>query len=150
MILSQSLQIIPIRDWSIWKTSDNVISLKPVAITIMGNKIWAVDMIINGVMRPMINAYVFGEFEKAAQLLYQLNAFLLGYGEGVDNLPPPKHITSDIIDRTRPATSYKNWYEKYSEAVLKKMGKYIRSVLDSLPKQFYINEEPVEETGINA
>lgn len=110
----------------------------------MGNKIWAVDMIINGVMRPMVNAYVFGEFEKAANLLYQLNAFLLGYGEGVE-LPQPIHISKDIIDRSRPSSSYKIYYEKYSEAVFKKMGKYIRTVLDSLPKQYYIEEPQTEE-----
>ena len=45
----------------------------------MGSKLWAVDMILIGVIRPMINAYVFGQYEKACQLLISLNSFLKGY-----------------------------------------------------------------------
>lgn len=111
----------------------------------MGNRIFAVDIILSGVMRPMINSYCFGDYKKAAKLLFQLNCFLVGYGEGVGNLPDPISITQDVISRATPDRDYERYYEKYSEAVLKKMGKYIRSVLDSLPKQFHVLDEETQE-----
>src|SRR5437867_3648876 len=105
----------------------------------MGNRIPAVDMLINDIIRPMLNAYAFGQYEQACNLLVQLNSFFLGFGEGVD-LPIPRSICDDILSRSTPTRDYKIYYNKYSQAVFKKLGKYIREVLDSLPKQYYVPE----------
>ena len=109
----------------------------------MGNRIPSVDMLLGHVFRPMMNAYVMGHYEQAAKLLYTLNSFLLGFGEGVE-LPKPISITNGIVDRATSHRDYEVYFNKYSEAVIKKMGKYIRSVLDSLPKQFYIMDSSNE------
>jgi hypothetical protein len=101
-------------------------------------------MLLNDFLHPMMNAYLYGQYQKASNLLFQLNAFLLGYGEGLGDLPKPMSITNDIVSRSFPNRDYQTYYDKYAEVVFKKMGKYIRSVLDSLPKQFYIPEEARE------
>lgn len=114
----------------------------------MGNRIPSVDMILSSVFHPMMNAYIMGQYQQAANLLYALNSFLVGFGEGIENLPKPIAITDDIISRAQPSEDYKRYYNKYSNLVVKKMGKYIRSVLDSLPKQFYIADYGATEQEV--
>lgn len=103
----------------------------------MGNRIPSLDMLLGNFIHPIMNAYLYGQFEKAARLLWLLNNFLLGFGEGLDDIPRPMSISNDIISRSFPIRDYKNWFDKYSQEIFKKMGKYNREVLDSLPKQFF-------------
>jgi hypothetical protein len=106
----------------------------------MGSKIWAVDMILNDLFRPMTNAYQFKDYETATNFMLQLNQFLVGYGEGIDDLPQPDNIITGIRDKRQPESYYKMYYERYSQPVLKCMGMYIRRVLDQVASQ---NEFPM-------
>lgn len=110
----------------------------------MGSKIWAVDIILQSLFHPMLNAYTFDQYEKAAKLLFLLNSFLVGYGEGVD-LPPVKAIMLGIKDRGTPDGDYKRYFNKYAPIVLKSMGMYIKSVLDALKNQIYIPKGEYKE-----
>jgi hypothetical protein len=111
----------------------------------MGTKLWAVDIILNNLMRPMINAYIFGNYQIACGLLYQLNAFLVGYGQGTD-LPTPKSIQLGIMDRTFPGRDYQRYYNMHSPTVLKGMGMYIASVLKTIEtKKFMPVDTDTEE-----
>lgn len=103
----------------------------------MGNRIPSLDMLLGNFIHPIMNAYIYGQFEKAARLLYLLNQFLLGFGEGLSDIPKPMSISSDIVSRSFPVRDYKNYFDKYADVIFKKMGKYNREVLDSLPKQFF-------------
>lgn len=107
----------------------------------MGNRIPSLDMLLGNFIHPIMNCYTYGQYEKACRLIWLLNAFLLGFGEGIENLPMPRSITNDIVTRSFPDRDYANYFNKYAEAIFKKMGKYNRAVLDSLPKQFYLPEE---------
>jgi hypothetical protein len=80
----------------------------------------------------MTNAYQFNNFETAANLLHQLNNFLLGFGTGIDDLPSFNTITFDVKDRSNPYLYYKRYYEKYAPLVLKCVGIYQRQVLDKI------------------
>lgn len=97
----------------------------------------------------MINAYVFGQYEKACQLLIALNSFLKGYGQGVSDLPTaiPTNLPNDIYSRYKPDTTYRNFYDKWSNLVLDKMGQYIKEVLASLPNQVFIEKESIEDVN---
>lgn len=101
----------------------------------MGSKIWAVDMILNDMFRPMTNAYQFKDYETATNFMLQLNQFLVGYGEGIEDLPEPNNIITGIRDKRNPELYYKFFYETYSKPVLKGMGMYIRKVLDQVASQ---------------
>lgn len=92
----------------------------------------------------MLNAYTFDQYEKAAKLLYLLNSFLVGYGEGVD-LPEVKSILLTIKDRGSPDADFKRYFNKYAPIVLKSMGMYIKSVLDALKNQIYIPKGEYKE-----
>lgn len=98
----------------------------------MGSMLWAVDMLMNDMIQPMFKAYSYNQYDKAANLLRQLNSFLCGYGEGIDDLPAFEHISVDIYDRTNPQAYYQNYYETYSNDVLKHMGQYIKKVLEAI------------------
>jgi len=101
----------------------------------MGSFLWNLEYLIQMIAKPMINAYVFGQFRMAAFLLFQLNSLLIGFGEGVDKLPIPRHLTKDVMDRATPSIDYQAYYEKYSNVVIIKMGKYCRSILDMIRTQ---------------
>ncbi len=98
----------------------------------MGSMLWAVDMLMNDMIQPMFKAYTYNQYDKAANLLQQLNSFLNGYGEGIEDLPKFELVCTDIHDRTNPQGYYQNYYETYSQDVLKCMGIYIRKVLDQI------------------
>lgn len=112
----------------------------------MGNRIPSLDMLLGNFIHPIMTCYSYGQFEKACRLLWLLNAFLLGFGEGVSDLPKPMSITTDIISRSTPARDYENYFNKYADIIFKKMGKYNRAVLDSLPKQFFRPDGETVET----
>lgn len=113
----------------------------------MGNRIPSLDMLLGNFIHPIMNCYSYGQYEKAARLLWLLDNFLLGFGEGVSDMPQPLSITNDIISRSFPDRDYANYFNKYAPTIFKKMGKYNRAVLDSLPKQFFIPEEAKEITA---
>jgi hypothetical protein len=99
----------------------------------MGSMLWAVDMLMNDMIQPMFKAYSYNQYDKAAHLLKQLNSFLCGYGEGIDDLPAfADNVIVDIHDRINPQAYYQNYYETYSQDVLKHMGQYIKKVLESI------------------
>ena len=100
----------------------------------MGSLLWGVDMLLNDLVRPMLNAYQFKDYETAANLVRQLNDFLVGYGEGIDDLPPFDNVFIDIHDRVNPQIYYKDYYEEYSGLVLKSMGHTIKTVLNDIRK----------------
>ncbi len=102
----------------------------------MGSMLWAVDMLMNDMIQPMFKAYSYNQYDKACNLLRQLNSFLQGYGEGIDDLPEfEDNVIVDIRDRTNPQAYFQNYYETYSKDVLKCMGMYIKRVLESI-KQY--------------
>jgi hypothetical protein len=101
----------------------------------MGSMLWAVDQLLNNMIRPMFNAYQFKDYESAANILQQLNEFLVGYGEGIDDLPKFDNVAVDVRDRMSPQLYYKQYYEMYSRDVLKQMGIYVRKVLDKVKLQ---------------
>lgn len=111
-------------------------------IKYMGSYLWNLEYLIQMFAKPMITAYVFGQYRMAAFLLFQLNSLLMGFGEGVDQLPIPRHISKGVMDRAIPSVDYQAYYEKYSNVVVLKMGKYCRSILDVVRSQ---NAEPQEQ-----
>ena len=95
----------------------------------MGTKLWSGDMIVNDMIRPMFNAYQFKDYETACNLLFQFNNFLLGFGNGITDLPQAEYHPTTTRERRMPDNYYKNYYERYSPLLMKKVGKYIQDVL---------------------
>ena len=98
----------------------------------MGSMLWAVDMLLNDMIRPMFNAYQFKDYETAANLLQQLNKFLIGFGSGVSDLPVFNRMGVDVHDRLIPQNYFKKYYETYSQDVLVCMGKYVKDTLSQI------------------
>ncbi len=112
----------------------------------MGSMLWAVDMLMNDMIQPMFRAYTYNQYDKAANLLRQLNSFLCGYGEGITNLPAfEDNVIVDIQDRVNPQAYYQHYYETYSNDVLKHMGQYIKKVLESIKLSNQFGVLPVSQ-----
>ena len=101
-------------------------------ITLMGNRIWAVDMILNDMMKPMFQAYAFNQYKVCAQLLWQLNCFLKGYGTGVDGMGAPDLEDDSAITLASQDGYFQNYYELYCPLTMVAMGKFIKDVLESV------------------
>lgn len=98
-------------------------------------------MLMNDYLRPMSNAYDFGKYDKAAVLLYKLNAFLIGFGKiGLTDLPdPPKNEVTNsdhLRNRSNAGLSYisrcKIYFEKYSPLIDKAVGRYQYEMLQAV------------------
>lgn len=84
----------------------------------------------------MKKALGFKDFETAANLVYEFNDFMLGFGSGIKDLPKPINPdTSDIMERRNPLSYYQTYYYKYAPLVSRQLGKYQREILN------YIKDE---------
>lgn len=95
----------------------------------MGNRIFAVDMIINDFLRPMNQAYGFHDYRTACQLCYNLNQFLLPFGAGIKDLPDPTPPNEDMNGELKTDLWFEDWFEEYSDKVMLMMGVGIRKEL---------------------
>lgn len=84
----------------------------------------------------MSKAYQFHDYNSAAQMLYQLNGLIIGFGAGISDLPFPNNPDrSDINDRRSPEGYYKMYYEQYCPLLMKSIGKYLREILDAIKNE---------------
>lgn len=108
----------------------------------MGSKLFAADMILNDMIKPMNNAYQFKDYPTACGFLDALEKFLKGYGEGISDMPPKPEVfdnnSSDILSRTTRGNDYnarcKRYFEKYYPIVMQRVGLYIKAVLDAIER----------------
>ena len=101
----------------------------------MGNRLFQSDMIINDFLRPYTNAYGFQQYATAAQLLYQLNSFLIMFDAGVDNLEFPQLPDESPTTVINANLYYQTYCEVNGPMVIGSVGKYLKQTLD------YIVEE---------
>ncbi len=102
----------------------------------MGAKLLSTDMIVSIYLAPMSKAYQFHDYDSAANMLYDFNGFLLGFGSGITNLPAPTNPDrSDVNDRRNPIGYYKSYYERYKPLLSKALGKYQREVLEFIKEE---------------
>lgn len=95
----------------------------------MGNRIFAVDMIINDFLRPMNQAYQFHDYRVACQLLFNLNAFLRPFSAGIKNLPDPTPPRDTLRDELKADERLRQYFEMYSDRVLLALGRGIKQEL---------------------
>lgn len=102
----------------------------------VGSKLLSTDMIVSIYLAPMSKAYQFHDYDTAANMLYDFNGFLVGFGSGISDLPAPTNpAATDIAERRNPIGYFKSYYERYKPLLSKALGKYQREVLE------YIKEE---------
>ena len=101
----------------------------------MGSKLWAVDIILNDIIRPMIQAYTMHQYSTASNLIYQLNSFFIGYGVGILDMKEPVIKDSTFQGIITQDDFYRTYYEFYSPIVMKSMGKYISDVIRKLDEE---------------
>ena len=98
----------------------------------MGSVVWSADTLIVSYLQPSIFAYNTGKYVEAATLIDSLNNFFLGFGVGIDDLPPPQ-TNKTVLNKEFQANSYSRlWFDKYFPLVSKSMGKYLRETLDTI------------------
>lgn len=102
----------------------------------VGAKLLSTDMIVSIYLSPMIKAYQFHDYESAANICYDFNNFLKGFGSGIKDLPAPINPDkTDVMDRRNPAGYYKIYYERYKPLLSKALGKYQREVLEFIKEE---------------
>lgn len=101
----------------------------------MGNRLFSSDMIINDYMKSYTNAFGFQQYGTAAQLLYQLNAFLIMFDAGVEDLMPPQLPDETATTVINANTFFQTYCEVNGPLVIGSVGKYLKETLD------YIVEE---------
>lgn len=102
----------------------------------MGSKLLSTDMIVSIYMAPMMKAYQYHDYISAANILFSFNRFFIGFGHGIDDLPPPIiPDQTDVMDRRNPVYYYKQYFEEYSPLLSQALGEYQQEVLQ------YIKEE---------
>lgn len=93
-------------------------------------------MIVSIYLMPMKKAAGFKDFVSAANLVYDFNDFMIGFGSGIIDLPKPINPDmSDVMERRNPMAYYEQYYYKYAPLVSRNLGKYQRDILN------YIKEE---------
>lgn len=98
----------------------------------MGSVVWSADTLIVSYIQPATFAYSNGKYVEAAVLIDSLNNFFLGFGVGIEDLPPPQSNNS-VLNKEFQANQYSRlWYEKYYPLVSKAMGIYLRETLDTI------------------
>jgi len=104
----------------------------------MGNDILSTDMLVGGIVRSVYNCYQFKDYEEGCWMMYDLNGFLLGFGEiGITDLPTPKRFVGELRDRTRPENDYLEYRRMYSNKIMKALGIYNRTMIDSIKHKQY-------------
>lgn len=106
----------------------------------MGNDIPATDMLLSGLVRSTYNCYQFKDYIEGNAMLYDLNSFLLGFGVGIENLDPPTHLTTGIQDRLHPEQYNRTYRLRYAPLVMKALGMYIRTTIDSIKNKTYMRQ----------
>lgn len=107
----------------------------------MGSLVWSADMMIQDYMQTMLRAEQFGKWETAAQCLFNLSKFLIGYGQGLDIPAPPKisfQDANDIRHRINTGSKYmtecQKYYRRYSPDIMERIGLYISDIMTKLTK----------------
>jgi hypothetical protein len=95
----------------------------------MGNRIPAVDMIVNDFIRPINQAYAFHDYRTASQLTFVLNSFLRSMGFGIKDLPDPTPPKEDFEGELKTDAFFQEWFEEYYDKVMKMFGYAIKREL---------------------
>ncbi len=98
----------------------------------MGSYLLSTDMLVNDYIKPMNNSYSFGQYETAANLLWQLFCFFDGFGLKIIDMPKPRPEGNDIRSRVSRDGSYKIYFEDHAADATKLLGVYQRTVLDKI------------------
>lgn len=106
----------------------------------MGSLLPALDILLNNLLRPTMQAYSFRNYEYAARSLYNLNMFLNGYGVG-QVLEEPHALPMNTHQRASPGADYRTYYDRNFPTVIKSVGMYIRQVLASMKNQHFIPKQ---------
>ena len=111
----------------------------------MGSKLLSTDMLLSEYILPMRKAASFHDYVTAASCLFELNSFLVGFGEtGLTDIPePPKvklepdrnHMRLRVnASQTMASESYR-YYTKYSPLIAKALGRYQDVLLKAIASQ---------------
>lgn len=98
----------------------------------MGSMLFSTDMLLQDFIQPAQKAYGFNQYEKACIHILQLNDFLVGFGQGISDIPAFENVASDIHDRMNPEGYFKSFYEKYSRLLMKALGLYQKELLRNI------------------
>jgi hypothetical protein len=98
----------------------------------MGSMLFSTDMLLQDFIQPAQKAYGFNQYDKACIHILQLNDFLIGFGQGIKDMPEFENISSDVHDRMNPELYYKHYYEKYSRKLMQALGLYQKKLLVSI------------------
>jgi len=98
----------------------------------MGSMLFSTDMLLQDFIQPAQKAYGFNQYDKACIHILQLNDFLIGFGQGIKDIPDFEDVATDIHDRLNPEVYYKNYYEKYSRLLMKALGLYQKTLLTNI------------------
>ncbi len=94
-------------------------------------------------LQTMLRAEQYKDWESAAQCLFKLSRFLLGYGQGLKIPPPPQcadsfsgnHIRARMTLVNQRSFDTRNYYQKYSPDIMERIGMYISDIMAKLQKQ---------------
>lgn len=96
---------------------------------IMGAMLFSTDMLLQDFIQPAQKAYGYNQYDKACVHLLQLNDFLIGFGQGIKDIPEFDNLVVDVHDRIDPQMYYKQYYEKYSRKLMQVLGLYQKELL---------------------
>jgi len=89
-------------------------------------------MILNDYLRQYLEVQKFHDYYTGAKVLYDLNAFFIGFNCHVKDMIEPKYNDATAQGIQSGGDFFKTYCEHYSPLVLGKLGKFIKTELNNV------------------
>jgi len=97
----------------------------------MGNAIPSLDMMMNDLLRPLMNAYSFQQYESTAKMLFTLNNYLIGLRTGIDDMKRPELPDTTATTMTNRTQYFSTYCDFYMPLVVLSLGNAHRKFMDT-------------------